>query len=225
MPPKTVTCSICNQEVLKAQTLARKDGSRACRSHEGVEQEALELHNADQKRKAQELAAASKPKFRRDEYPHRAMPSWEESQAWGAHVRSHCWVCDQEGMSLREFYAEKLIAMQCLKLRGEPFNFFTLNQDIAKLMPGTRALVTLPYDDTKDKELRQLVKDYKIRDLLHFIRYVQICGDCIHKHGYQHRLDALMPHPTWEQLMNFMPISMALEPLIEEMAKIKENQS
>jgi hypothetical protein len=40
MPPKSVTCSVCSAEVLKAQTLARADGTRACRSHEGVADEA-----------------------------------------------------------------------------------------------------------------------------------------------------------------------------------------
>ena len=37
MPPKTVTCNICNKEVMKSTTLAYKDG-RACREHEGVEE-------------------------------------------------------------------------------------------------------------------------------------------------------------------------------------------
>ena len=36
MPPPTTRCSICNQDVLKAQTYSIGDGKRACKSHPGV---------------------------------------------------------------------------------------------------------------------------------------------------------------------------------------------
>ena len=55
MPPKTTTCSICNQEVLKSQTLMKADGTRACRSHSGVEDEAKLLKERDQNRINREI--------------------------------------------------------------------------------------------------------------------------------------------------------------------------
>lgn len=58
MPPKTVKCSVCGQEVLKAQTLARADGTRACRSHPGVEEEGQKLKDKEHERREKETKPA-----------------------------------------------------------------------------------------------------------------------------------------------------------------------
>lgn len=234
MPPKTVTCAVCQQEVLKAQTLARKDGSRACRTHEGVQQEAQALHVQEQQRRAKETvphhsarrcAALSKgyrpTDLERGQHVRDVMEEGRKLREW---AYSHCWTCGAEGISLREHFAQCLIAQKRLQLRGE-WNFLTLPQDMAKLMGPQVVLAMLPYDDRKDEKLRRLLTNRKIKDLIHFLRTIHMCITCIDKHGVRDRLEALLPKPTWEQLEAFMPVTALLDPLITEMAEKKENEN
>lgn len=229
MPPKTVTCAVCQQEVLKAQTLARKDGSRACRSHENVQQEAEALKLAEQQRREKETAQFhTKKRFALDKAMGYREPDYDKIMEEGRQLRewsySHCWTCGAEGISLREHFAQCLIAQKRLQLRGE-WNFLTLNQDMAKLMGKQTVLAMLPYDDQKDERLRRLITNRKIRDIIHFLRSIHMCIGCIDKHGMRDRLDALMPKPTMEQLEAMMPVTAMLDPLLEEMAKKKEEEN
>ena len=100
----------------------------------------------------------------------------------------------------------------------------TLPQDIAKLMGGTVVLVQIPYYEESDKHMLPHIKDHTLRDLLHFLRTMQLCGSCIKTYGYEQRFEDLLPKPTPEQLEAFLPVGMALDPLLQELAEKKEHQ-
>lgn len=231
MPPKTVPCLICNLMVPKSQTVARADGNRVCRSHPGVEEMAQKLREEEKQRLAKEvshsqaeLAAKQRKKFA----GHRPEPDLDKIWADGAKFReevyTHCWTCGREGITLREYYAQCLITSKRLELRGE-WNFLSLPQDMAKLMGHPVVLACLPYNDEKDRKIYRDITDRRIKDTIHFLRFVNMCGACIDKHGVRDRLEALMPKPTWEQLQEVMPVVMALDPLLEKLAEKKEKQS
>jgi len=231
MPPKTVPCLICNLMVPKSQTVARADGNRVCRSHPGAEEMAQKLREEEKQRRAKEVShsqAALDAKQRKKFAGHHPPPDLDKIWADGAKFReemyTHCWTCGAEGISLREHFAQCLIAQKRLQLRGE-WNFLTLNQDMRKLMGDQVVLAMLPYDDQKDEKLRRLITNRKIRDIIHFLRSIHMCITCIDKYGVRDRLEALMPKPTMEQIEAIMPAMALVDPLIEAMAEKKENEN
>jgi hypothetical protein len=189
---------------------------------------AQKLREEEQQRRAKEVA---KPKprahvhsnsYSRDTFSlEKAIREGMEFREW---VYSHCWTCGSEGISLREHFAQCLIASKRLQLRGE-WNFLTLNQDMRKLMGDQVVLAMLPYDDQKDEKLRSLITNRKVKDVIHFLRHIHMCVTCVDKHGVRDRLEALIPKPTGEQLEAMMPLVAAIDPLLEELAEKKENQS
>lgn len=229
MPPKSVTCSICSASVLKAQTFARADGTRACRSHEGVADEAEKRAAAE---RARLDAAVSKgtcvDQWARDRTAERekhGLMFEKEAAAWREHLYSHCWTCEAEGLEGHEFFAQAMVATKRLELRGE-FNFLSVGSDVQKLMGGVRLLVPFQSkDEAIDKAVVKHVKDKRVRDILHFVRFVLICPPCANKHGFGKRLDDMMPKPTWEQLENMLPVVAGMEPLLRVMAEKKEGQA
>jgi hypothetical protein len=221
MPPKSATCSICGETVLKSQTLAIKDGTRACRSHSGVKEESASLQEAEKTRRAkaeQERKERWKPNF------NQPFPEQKELREWRQHLDTHCWVCDREGVGLQEFYMQALIAITRLQIRKE-FNLLSLSNDVRKLMPGYLALVAIPYDDETDAAMKHRIRDKKIRDLLHFIRYMQLCSDCVTKYGYQEQFEETCPKPSIEQVEAIMPIMSSIDPILRRIADRKEGQS
>lgn len=226
MPPKSVTCSICTTEVLKAQTLARADGTRACRSHEGVTAEAEKLAADDQLRRAKAIEQGSRPPWINDDSARPMTLQWEKEAAeWREHLYSHCWTCEAEGLEGREFFPQVMIAMKRLELRRE-FSFLNMGADVRKLMGGVRLLVPFQSkDEAIDRAVIKHVKDKRVRDILHFVRFVLLCPECAEKHGFKKRLDDMMPKPTWEQLEAMAPVVASIDPLLLAMAEKKESQS
>ncbi len=226
MPPKTVICAVCGQTVLKAQTYARADGSRACKTHEGVAEEAERLR-AEQAVAAQQKREAPKRKpwepsedLRNEETRFYE----EEAHQFREWANTHCWTCSREGISLRDYFANAMVAIERLQMRGE-FNFLTMPQDIMRLQGNPLVLAMVPYDDDKDQRIYRAITNWKIKDIIHFLRCVNICVECAAKFGVQDRIDALLPKPTWEQVQAIMPAVVALEPVLKEMAEKKEREN
>lgn len=227
MPPKTVSCFICGLMVPKAQTVARADGNRICRSHPGAEGEAQKLREKDQQRRAKAINAKTQEKKRGYYNPFGGRTSdqiLEDAKKFREEADSHCWTCGRKGITLSEYYIQCLITQKRLQLRGE-WNFLSLPEDMAKLMGHQVVLAALPYDDQKDGRIRHDITNRKIKDIIHFIRYMNICIECIDKYKVRDRLEALMPHPTQEQVKNLIPVVIAIDPLIEQMAKKKESEN
>jgi len=228
MPPKTVPCLICNLMVPKSQTVARADGNRVCRSHPGVEEMAQKLREEEKQRRANAVSSsqAALAKMRREfrgPEPD-SSKTLEDASKFREEVYSHCWTCGVEGISLREYYAQCLVAQKRLQLRGE-WNFLSLSKDMAALMGNPVVLACLPYNEEKDRRIYRDITDRRIKDVIHFLRFVNMCIPCINKHGVRDRLEALIPKPSWEQLEAIMPVMTALDPLLEKLAGKKEQQS
>jgi hypothetical protein len=232
MPPKSVTCSICSAEVLKAQTLARADGTRACRSHEGVADEAekrLAAERAErEKHDLETVNARVREQWRTHEQAEHAAFSanWEKEAAeWREKIYSHCWTCGEYGLEGREFFAQALIAMKRLEMRRE-FNFLSVGPDVRKFMGNVQLLSPIKLGtEVVDRAVVKHVTERKLREIVPLMGFVLLCPPCCDKHGFKKRLEDMMPKPTWEQLEAMMPVVAGLDPLLREMAEKKEGQS
>lgn len=225
MPPKSVTCSVCNETVLKAQTLARVDGTRACRSHEGVTAEAEQRIEAERKRLDKEVAKANRPWMGSPEPTDAARMSWEaENAKFREYIYSHCWACAAEGLEWQAFWTEALVTSKRLSIRGE-FKFETYGQDVRKLMGNVVLLAPIKWQDevTDRAVIRHLYK--KVREIVPLIGFFLLCPECCNKHGFGKRLEDLMPKPTWEGLQMMSVAVQAIDPLVTAMAEKKERQS
>jgi hypothetical protein len=48
----------------------------------------------------------------------------------------------------------------------------------------------------------------------------------VYKYGYGEQFEAMMPKPTWEQLMNYIPVmQVAIDPILKELAEKKEQEN
>lgn len=230
MPPKTVTCALCGKTVLKAHTYAWDGGQRACREHPMAQAHAEHEKAADKERRAQEVAASQAELDRRmrrafrPDFTARMEQALKDAAEFRERMYTHCWTCSQEGITLREYFAQCLITSKRLQLRGE-WNFLTLSGDMAVLMGRPRVLACIPYDEQKDRTIYRSITNRSIKDILHLLRFVNMCIECIDKHKVRDRLEALMPHPTWEQLEAIMPAMVAIDPLLEVLAEKKESQN
>lgn len=216
MPPKEVTCSICNQTVPKSQTLQILDGTRACKSHANVEEEARQLKNQI----TQKLRASIQQHEERKTYTPK---TYTEKSPTTTEYQTHCWLCAQEGMELREFFIQSMIATERLLIRGE-FNFLTLGADIRKLLGNPRVLIKIPYPE-QDPSLVKQIKYKFVRENLHFLRMLYICADCAIQHGFQEEINKMMPEPTFEQIQAMAPVIDLMKPAIREVAIKKENEN
>lgn len=226
MPPPTTTCAVCHENVPKSTTLARGDGTRACKSHDGVVADAEARKRQEQER----LKMATDPDRRQRWGPHSppttSVEEEERNRKFRDLVNNHCWVCGQDGVSLRDYLLKCLVAMKRLEIRGE-FNFLTLPDDVRKLLPGERALAVIQLgDEVIDKAVVKHVRDRHIRDLIPLLKHVQFCAECAVKHGFRARWEALLPRPTYEDVVAFAPVMEAfVEPVIRAEAERKERQS
>ena len=224
MPPKFATCATCGQEVLKAQTLEIAPGKRACRSHTETQSQAAErkflAHEGEQKRQA--AAEAKRRKFLHPD-PGEQAEFQRKMTEWRQWTENHCWTCGTAGMSLQEYFFAVMVANKRLQLRGQ-FNFLTMHQDLRRELGNPVVLALLPYDDSRDTKIRNHLVDKRIKDIIHFIRQVRMCGSCIEKAGVQDRLEALVPNPTFEQIEEMMPVVAALDPVLTALAtQVGEN--
>jgi len=148
MPPKTVTCCVCGQEVLKSQTYATGDKDsegnplRACKEHEGVSEKAEELkeksiENLKKSMKQSPFPGAKKHGFvlgsPHAKYAQKTSPEQREKdrelmgetrdklsdmEQVATWAWTHCWCCEQKGIHLKDFYELKLIALEKGKMLG-----------------------------------------------------------------------------------------------------------
>jgi hypothetical protein len=96
MPAPKVICSICGQEVNKAQTTHIGGGKRACRSHEGVVEAGKREHeNAEQKRRAA-LESMQKKHHTHDDID----------------LKPRCMICNRTGMHQVEWFARAAIELK-----------------------------------------------------------------------------------------------------------------
>lgn len=218
MPPKSVCCSICGENVLKSQTLARKDGTRACRSHDGIQNEADDIQQQRKELLQEKVKVNHKYDLLSDD-----LEQMKQLQQRCEEQLHSCWICNQRGVSFREHCFEKIVAIKRLEMRGE-FNLLTLNQDCAKLISNNRVLFHLPCDDEKSLLYRRLCKK-SYREMVPFCGYVQVCAECAHSMGLGKEIEKSIPNVSIDEALSFVPVLSILDPCIEQISEKKEKQS
>ena len=218
MPPKTVECSICHPTVTKASTLEVAPGRRACRTHGGVEADAEKTQQAA--KEAERLRAEAAEKARRPWMhgtPERMADLTREREEFRVWAEDHCWTCGSGGIGLQEYFLRLMVTNKKLELMGK-ISLLEPPAEVRRLMGNPTVLALLPYDRDKDlRLLRDVVKD-RLKQVVPFIGCLRVCGDCIEKYRLKDRLEALLPHPTMDQIYEVMPFVHTLDPLLTALA-------
>lgn len=218
MPPKTIKCSVCAADVLKASTLARADGSRACRSHEGIVAEADVLRARDKARLDKAIDNSNKP----------SAPSYnfdEELEAQRRKVNEHCWLCECEGVPVQQHLMDVMVASKRLQLAGT-FNFMTFPEDVKKLLGPRNVLVRMPLkNDGIDKAVLCHIKQHSLLQVADILNLITICITCGDKHGFKARIDDMMAPKVMPDLDTMLMLGSALDPLLDEMAQKKNKEN
>ena len=128
MPVPRVICSVCGQEVNKAQTLHIGGGKRACRSHDGT----LDASKRECDRIARQKQAEA------DKITKAKEANRHEREAFT--LEPHCSICGKVGIRQEEWYTRLLIEMKKHEIiYGAPINPFTGDM---KKVAGALANVT-----------------------------------------------------------------------------------
>ena len=204
MPPKTVTCRICGEDILKSRTYATgeigDDGLplRACKEHEGVSEKAEELRK-EQTKEAKK--SAEKLKWRppsREELERREIEQLQEQQKEAQWGWDHCWCCEQPGIHLKDFSQVQLIAMEKARLLGvNPFSneMGELIKGILKQAGVTRVMHRFEMDEemkSKFQEWKNRIH-WKLRPVADMTGIIQLCFDCQRRTGIVFDLNMNMP--------------------------------
>jgi hypothetical protein len=165
MPPKTVKCEICEQQVMKAQTLAYKTG-RACRIHSGV--------FADSKQRQMQ------EKQNRDDAIKKLEKKHQPKEYVPLETRMNvCWKCGCQGTDLGTYYLQCAVAMEKMQLVGAEFNFFGMPNKIRDFIPKEFQTPMIKIFFTKDrKDIIERLK-YKYRTVAEFAQAIQVCPLCL----------------------------------------------
>ena len=215
MPPKSVECSVCHQEVPKSQTLEVSPGIRACRSHEGT------LTAAEQKQRSAKEAERQREQKRSKWHtaadPEAVLKLQQEMNEFRLWTETHCWTCGTQGISLREYFFALLIVNKRLELQGK-FSLLMPPAELRQELGNPTVLTMLPYNHQTDRRILRLVVKDRLKQVVPFLQAVRLCGGCIEKFQVQDRLEALLPKPTWEQLENMLPVVAMLDPVLTQLA-------
>lgn len=206
MPPKTVKCDICGEEVLKRQTLAITDGKRACRSHEETEDKAADQQNKIKKR-LKVLENKYKKRFRSPDGIDSADP---------IKFTPKCFRCYKPGVRQQEFFLNILIAWQKYEITyGKRLNIFDPEENMkaySELM-GSRCLWFVKYDPEKIK------LNYNQRMAAQITGIVLLCQPCCEATGIDPR-PAASDDMTSEELLRVGTIlGVLMKPVIKEEAE------
>jgi hypothetical protein len=197
MPIPTCECSVCHQVVNKAQTYSLGDGKRACKSHQGVVEQAQALKD---KAKADREEAEERKKRaeqqRREEREERSqLGAWRDPVA--EHWRQmECWICGCEALPLQFYFQRQLVALAKQQQRGsnEYVRAAILGdqksheQNLKDMgFPiGTRFYREAPLPEDIQHRERVLRNIKGIRDkrfIVNLLGFVHVCDTCAKKHN------------------------------------------
>lgn len=215
MPPKMTTCSICNQEVMKSQTAALGDGTRACKSHDGVLETQEELKGLAGARRRKLL----KKPVKRSRYPKTTMTDPNGG------FDKRCFICNKLGIHESDHAGRMLMAMAKYKEKtGKNFNILLPKPDDMKIFrecmrsPNAiddRELTPLhiyPAEDNKHviKHLNEIA-----RMGLGIIPYIAACPECVKSY----KLTREEAKPTLEQMHMLGTVVNCMEGDMAELAR------
>lgn len=201
--PKTIICSICGNEVTKRSTYAIGDGKRACRHHEGVDEQA---QRAQADLKVQQQAIADKWKKKR---------TWRSSELPAFDPSPKCFCCKTPGMRQQEFFLQMLVAGERYEMEtGQPLNPFDpeANKKAYSHLKGTVCLWYVAYDPDKMR------LPYHSRMAAQIIGVTLLCQKCCDKFGIDP--NPVKPDTGLEDLAKIGAVYEVLfRPTVREIAK------
>ncbi len=205
MPPKMTTCSICGKEVTKKSTLMMNDGSRACRSHDGIEDQSLKrIKKENENRRRQQQRFRERTRAPRDNYiPHDFKPK--------------CMICGHQPVMLaRDFYQRAIIEMEKHKItHTKVANLFDVEG--AKKIFGKLMDYRPIYPITKklNKNLEKFVPR-RFRDAVDVVGFIWACNKCIGEHS----LDTGIPEIKPEDMLTVgMALGKIMKPVFKAIAE------
>ena len=186
MPPKTVKCSVCGEEVLKSQTYATGEKSgdgdplRACKKHEGVVEKAQQLRADDVKRLRDQPKKKEEERRKRRRHTELDFSKIEKFAHW---AWNHCWICERPGIFAHDAYRLLMVAMEKAKIRGNNINPLDGKQLIKYIgtLPDGHCIFHRFNLDNKGIELYKKWKarfHKKTRQGIEMLRIVQLCTEC-----------------------------------------------
>lgn len=210
MPPKTVKCCICGEEVMKSQTSfvpkgfsyrlnetetvcqTLKEAGRACKTHPGVD-EIKEILTETQKAKA--LVNNLPPK--RGEYDPAKDPFSLQNLK---DPNTHCWTCGKKCMNHQEFLLQQLVAMKELEAEGR--TDWILDSSILRNKMSENGcidpLIVINLTE-KDSDLIKYVKP-NMRFAVEMLSQVGVCPGCMKNLNLTESFKKKLGTPTIEQL-------------------------
>lgn len=205
MPIKRVVCTICKQEVNKAQTYHVGEG-RACKTHQGVseQKEALE------KTKAQKLQEALKRETRRMDNFYRER---QEQRGETVPLGPSCWVCKNPGIRSEDFFARILIEQSKAEKIYGTINPFDFNHPGNQFGKNKERCIFVLDKNLCQKAIRVLKGEFI--SLVEISGVLSICGPCCKTFG----IDPL-PKVDFEELMNFAAVcEVVVKPVVDKIAE------
>jgi hypothetical protein len=229
MPIPTCECSVCHQTVNKAQTYAVGDGKRACKSHQGVveQAEAIKQKAKDDKKAAEERKKRAEQQ-RREEREER--DSFRRNDPEAEHWRTcECWLCGCEALPLQVYFHRQLIVLSKQEMRGTHDYVGAMlgdqkahEQNLKDLgIPvGTRFYreVPLPQNpEHRDWILRHVKGIRDKRFIVGLLGCVHVCADCAKKYNLPFWPE--QPKLTPENMKTMAIFGAMKIPSVEEAAK------
>jgi hypothetical protein len=195
MPPPSVRCSVCNYDVLKAQTVcigADANGTiRCCKKHP-------EAAKADAWRKEQDEERQQKERERQ----HRAKEQSLYAGGTVAGTTAICWCCMEPGIYINEFWLMMLEENIKSRMEQRPATELfdgTLAKRVKKRLEDMKKVVLVRFTDLTAEQMTPLWQSKMpkmFKDLLPVTRGAILCLKCAAAAGLRYE----PPNPTMEQL-------------------------
>lgn len=198
----TVTCSVCAKTVNKRSTYHVGNGKRACREHEGIQDQA---NKAQDTIKEQHEALKKEIERKRNEWK-------EKTQVYKLTPR--CFSCQCEGLHQTDYFMQLLIRHELFfKLHGKHLNFLD-NKELEQAYEGLPiCLWVIPYNE-------KIKVHHTARFAVHAMGLCLLCMGCCQRYHVK-------PYePTLKDVDVFSVVyEMGVKPVIEETVEkmIKES--
>jgi hypothetical protein len=179
--PPTTTCSICGETVLKSKTYHIGDGKRACKAHDGVIDKASAAQDKIQQDKKKKIEAEAREKKKR--FQGGDSNFFKKAAKW---ANETCWFCGKEGRPLRELFSRQLVALEKLKMKGNPMAFFNDHKAVreAGFPEGTIFLNRIEIPEEQKKNIISRVLGGRDKQgCAELAGFVLSCSHCAKKLG------------------------------------------
>lgn len=212
MPPKTVRCSICGDEVMKARTYCvdAKTGQRACKTHEGVAQKKEKLQEDQAKVKEREKEAAEEK-----------MKSWFATPDFKP--KKMCFCCRKEGLHEQDWNLRFVVAREkVVQKYGEQYDQFVTmftddkekQEEAAKLLrkefnagedPDKLHKLNVLHDQPEDPKFKRLFRNTH-KDAVPVVRLTgitMVCNKCLADCGITIEAPNIVNEMNFKHMMMF----------------------